>query len=374
VLPCIGIGLLSGWSLWELELSPYVLLGLAIASMGLGNLLSQFRLNYAVVLGGTCLLVSALLYADAVSRVWVYGLWWVWAWGCTGLALSSPHKHKENLPKGAIGIGGQAIASYGVCASGLFYLSIWLSGFSGDFAQKLRLLLAISLFVGGIVSYSGWHCQRLGNHLRLHLEGIWGMQADYVIDLTRFSRIDQVKIVDIKDIHWLQLGGYNLEITLPLTVTGNANLEKTLQETAGLAKGARSQDSLALVHILLPQGASILAGVVLSLLGIALLWSLPIALSDQYALPLLWSIGLVSPTLGHAVLHLVAPNYLYPTPRQRFGLYSWELGLLLWLGLLRLVYPQEVEPLLGMSFGGYTLGIGICVLALVRRTPILTPT
>ena len=373
MLPFIGIGLLSGWSLWEQEVSLYVLLGSAIASVGLGSWVSQFRLSYAVVLGGTCLIIAALLYADPVSRLWVNGAWWLWAWGCLGFDLSSK-KGKNSLPKGVIGIGGQAIASYGVSASGLFLLSGIgeLGTFTSDFARLARLLLAICLFFAGIVSYGGWQCQRQDNHaqLRLRVAGIWSMGADYVIDLSRYSRIDRIRITEVEDIHWLQLAGYSRELTLPLALTGNAELEKMLQEVSGLAKSDRTQDSLAVASILLPQGASILAGFVLALLGIALLWSLPITLADQYAVPLLSSLGLVSPTLGKIVLYLVAPNHLDPEPCQRWLLHSWEVGLLVWLGLLWLVYPQEIEPFVGMSLAGGILGTAICLLALVRRTPL----
>jgi len=373
VLPFVGIGLLSGFSLWELAVSPFILLGSAIASVGLGNLVSRSKLNYAVVLGGTCLLISALLFADPVSRLWVNSAWWVWAWGCVGFELS-PKKGKNSLPKGAIGIGEQAIASYGVCASGLFLLSGLSEAelVSNNLGQFVRLLLASCLFFGGIVSYGGWQCHRQDNSrkLHLHLEGIWSMEADYVIDLSRYSRIDRLKIMEVEDIHWLQLAGYNRELTLPLTLTGNPELEKTLQETSGLAKSDRSEDSLALASILLPQGASIFAGFVLAVLGIALMWSLPIALADQYAVPLLFATGLVCPTLGKIVLHLVAPDHLDPQPCQRWLLRSWELGLLIWLGLLWLVYPQAIEPFVGVSLAVSVLGTAICLLALVRRTPI----
>ena len=373
MLPFFGIGFLSGFSLWELAVPPFVLLGSAIASVGLGNLVSQSKLNYAVVLGGTCLLISALLFADPVSRLWVNSAWWVWAWGCVGFDLS-PKKGKNSLPKGAIGIGGQAIASYTVCASGLFLLSGLSEAefLTSDLGQFVRLLLANCLFLGGIVSYGGWQCHRQDNSrkLHLHLEGIWSLEADYVIDLSRYSRIDRLKIIEVEDIHWLQLAGYSRELTLPLTLTGNPELEKTLLETSGLAKSDRRQDSFALADILLPQGASIFAGFVLAVLGIALMWSLPITLADQYAVPLLFAIGLVSPTLGRIVLHLVAPNYLESEPCQRWLLRSWELGLLIWLGLLWLVYPHAIEPFVGVSLAVGVLGTAICLLALVRRTPI----
>ncbi len=366
-----GIAVLCSLALQELAVSPSVLGGVAIASVALGYSLSRWQVSYAMVLGGTCLLVAVLLWLDPVSRLWVNGAWWVWAWGCVGFGLKKAKRH--NFPHGGAGIRGEAIASYGLCASGLFLLS----GLEGaDFAQAVRLILAISLFVGGIVSYSGWYCWKHDPQKKfsLHLEGIWGMEADYEIDLKGFSRIDQVKIVEVEDIHWLQLEGYNQELTLPLTLTGNAEMEQNFITISGLAKSTRCQDSLALANILLPQGASILAGLVLLLLGIALLWSLPIALPDQYALPLLCAIGLVSPALGRVLLHLVAPVHLHPLKPPRWLLRCWEVGALVWLGLMRLVYPQDLEPFVGMSLGGYVLGTAICVLALVRRTPILTQT
>ncbi len=369
-----GIAVLCGLALQELAVSPSVLGGVAIASAALGYSLSRWQVSYAMVLGGTCLLVAVLLWLDPVSRLWVNGAWWMWVWGCVGFVLKeTPPKRSDPFPHGGIGIRGEAIASYGLCASGLFLLS----GLEGaDFAQTVRLILAISLFVGGIVSYSGWYCWKHDPEKKfsLHLEGIWGMEADYEIDLKGFSRIDQVKIVEVEDIHWLQLEGYNRELTLPLTLTGNAEMEQNFIAISGLAKSARSQDSLALANILLPQGASILAGLVLLLLGTALLWSSPIALPDQYALPVLCSVGLVSPALGRVLLHLVAPVHLHPLKPPRWILRCWEVGALVWLGLMRLVYPQDLESFVGMSLGGYVLGTAICVLALVRRTPILTQT
>jgi hypothetical protein len=259
-------------------------------------------------------------------------------------------------------------------ASGLFVVSEQGIDPAFSFAQAVPLIVAINLFIGGIVSYSGWYCWKhdLEKKFSLHLEGIWGMEADYEIDLKYFSRIDQVKIAEVEDIHWLQLEGYNRELTLPLALTGNAEMEQNFIAISGLAKTARCLDSLALANILLPQGASILAGLVLILLGVALLWSLPIDLPDRYLLPLLWSVGMVSPSLGRVVLHLVAPVHLQKVSPPRVLLRCWEVGVLVWLGLCWLAYPQAMEPFIGVSLGSWVLATGICVLALVRRTPILT--
>ncbi len=375
MLAILGIAVLCGLGLVELGVYPPLLWGLAIASVVVGQGVRRCQLNYAMVLGGTCLVLIALLWLAQGSRLWVNGAWWLWAWGCAGFLLKEViHKVHTPFPQGRVGIRGKAIASYGLSASGLFVVSEQGIDPAFSFAQAVPLIVAINLFIGGIVSYSGWYCWKhdLEKKFSLHLEGIWGMEADYEIDLKYFSRIDQVKIAEVEDIHWLQLEGYNRELTLPLALTGNAEMEQNFIAISGLAKTARCLDSLALANILLPQGASILAGLVLILLGVALLWSLPIDLPDRYLLPLLWSVGMVSPSLGRVVLHLVAPVHLQKVSPPRVLLRCWEVGVLVWLGLCWLAYPQAMEPFIGVSLGSWVLATGICVLALVRRTPILT--
>jgi hypothetical protein len=250
-------------------------------------------------------------------------------------------------------------------------------------SSYIRTIAAIALAMAGLTGLSTWEIQVQPQQrlLQMQFSGIWGMESTYTINLNAFSRLEVVKLRE-GDLSWMQLAGYSKDITLPSAIlgTGKANgeseLGQALLNSSNLARHETTRDSLGLVGILLPQGAGILAGVAFIAVGLFSMLFLPSL--PRTALPgcvMLMGACLISPVVARYVVNLVAPASLMPdSPKYADRLQSWEIGVALVTAFAALKHAQGVAvlPLLILCGVWLCFGIGVCILTLVRRTPIAT--
>jgi hypothetical protein len=266
-----------------------------------------------------------------------------------------------------------------------------------DFPSWVRAIAAIVCTMAGLTGFFTWQAQLRSPEKILHLRfsGLWGVAAEYVIDLRPFSRLSVVKLQEANgELSWMQLTGGNSEITLPLAMTmltgqikeessDNDPLGQTLREEFHLAKQETESDSLGLAHVLLPQGAGILAGTAFTIIGSLILLIFPFTIQLVGSVIAWLGVCIVSPAIARFVLKLVATNSLQsdrPNYPQNH-LQSWEIGtaILLISAFLAtqtisktstLVTLNQSLPLLTLICGWLSIGVGICIFAFVRRTPL----
>lgn len=266
-----------------------------------------------------------------------------------------------------------------------------------DFPSWVRAIAAIVCTMTGLTGFFTWYAQLRSTEKILHLSfsGLWGVAAEYVIDLRPFSRLSVVKLQEANgELSWMQLTGGNSEITLPLAMTmltgqikeessENDPLGQTLREEFHLAKQETESDSLGLAHVLLPQGAGILAGTAFTIIGSLILLIFPITTQLGGSVIAWLGVCIVSPAIARFVLKLVATNSLQ-SDRPNYPhnqLQPWEIGtaILLISAFLAtqtisktstLVTLNQSLPLLTLICGWLGIGVGICIFAFVRRTPL----
>ncbi|NJM27562.1 MAG: hypothetical protein HC856_03730 [Pseudanabaena sp. RU_4_16] len=249
--------------------------------------------------------------------------------------------------------------------------------------NSVRTISTIAMAMAGLTGLSTWQIevQPARKIFNLKFSGIWGLESAFTINLHAFSRLEVVKLRE-GDMSWMQLVGYNKDITLPSAVIGTAKtdgeseLGKALLDSCHLARHETTRDSIGLVGILLPQGAGILAGMAFVALGLGGLLFMPAP--PRLVLPgciMLMGVCLVSPVVARYILNLVAPTSLIPDPpRYVERLQAWEIGIALVIAFAVLKQAQGVAvlPLLGLGVAWLCFGIGACILTLVRRTPIFS--
>ncbi len=221
----------------------------------------------------------------------------------------------------------------------------------------------------------------------MQFSGIWGMASSYSINLVQFSRLETIKLKEI-DMQWLQLAGSSSVITLPNSVVEGMNknepnhpapnLIQTLMDRLNLAEHKVSRDMLSAMNILLPQSVSTLAGVLILGLGVAfaVLLPLPPKMPLETSI-LLIGICLLSPSLGRLIIRLVAPSSM-PTEQSAIVLPAWQVG----VGLIMTAVVSgskfnsqtnsQIESLLTLTLIWLCCGVGGCILALSRRSPLIT--
>lgn len=267
-----------------------------------------------------------------------------------------------------------------------------------DFSTNIRAIAAIAFTASGLTGFFTWQAQLRSPEkvLYLRFSGLWGIAAEYAINLRPFSSLSVVKLQESDgELSWMQLSGNNSEITIPLAMTilpsttkenasANDQFGQTLREEFHLAKQETERDSLGMANVLLPQGAGILAGTALIILGVFLLFILPLPtkITAESAIALL-GVCLVSPAIARFFLQLVAPNSLQgdrPSYTENH-LQSWEIGAAILLisaflstqaigKVASLVTLNQSLPLLTLICGWLGISIGVCILAFVRRTPL----
>ena len=269
-----------------------------------------------------------------------------------------------------------------------------------DFFSSIRAIAAIAFTITGLVGFFTWQVQLRSPEKLLHLKytGFWGIAATYTLDLRPFSSLSIVKLQEANgELSWTQLTGGNSEITLPLAITMlfsqdkedvkegaiNDPLGQTLREEFLLAKKETDSDSLGLAHVLLPQGAGILAGMAFTIIGSLILIIFPIATQLSVSSAIAWlGVCMVCPAIARFLLKLVATHSLQSDrasyPRNK--LQSWEIGTAILLVSAFLTTPtskvtssiifNQSLPLLTLICGWLSISIGICLFAFVRRTPL----
>ena len=269
-----------------------------------------------------------------------------------------------------------------------------------DFSNMIKAIAAISLTITGLTGFFTWQAQLRSPEKILHLRfsGLWGIAAEYTINLRPFALLSIVKLQEANgELSWMQLSGNNSDITIPLAMTmfssqtkegvsssQNDQLGQILREEFHLAKQETERDSLGLASVLLPQGAGILAGIAFITIGglVLFFFPLPTKLSAESVIAWL-GVCIVSPAIARFFLQIIAPTSL---PSDRLSniknhLQSWEIGTALLLissflstqtivKIASLVTFNQVLPILTLICGWLSISIGVCILAFVRRTPL----
>jgi len=272
-----------------------------------------------------------------------------------------------------------------------------------DLSPNLRAIAAIGLTTTGLTGFFTWQAQLRAPEkvLQLRFSGLWGIAAEYAINVKPFSCLSVIKLQEAGgELSWMQLSGNNSDITIPLamTILPSTNKEATNQKVSDqndelglaireefrLAKQETERDSLGMATVLLPQGAGILAGTAFIVLGVVLLFIFPLTASLSAQSAIAWlGVCLVSPAIGRFFLQLVAPNSLQ-SDRPSYSknhLQSWEIGtaILLISAFLPaqpiaktapLIMFMQSLPILTLICGWLSISIGACILAFVRRTPL----
>jgi len=266
-------------------------------------------------------------------------------------------------------------------------------------------LVAIALASWGITSLSTWQVllYPVERSISIQFSGIWGMASSFTVNLAQFSRLETIKLKEV-DLQWLQFAGASSVITLPIAITENTdrsarydrsvnnslnksvknivndgtdtlinpNLIQTLTAKLSLAEHKVSRDILSAMNIILPQSVGALAGLVILGLGIILLIFLPTpSKMPLETTTLLVGSCLVSPSAGRLILGLVAPSTMMPEPTKHLP--TWQIG----TGLIIVTMFSDSQlkfqgDLLALGLIWLCCGIGCCILALSRRSPLIT--
>jgi hypothetical protein len=266
-----------------------------------------------------------------------------------------------------------------------------------DLSEGLGELVAIAFAGWGLIHLSTWQVvvyppQKL---ISIDFSGIWGMASTFHINIHTFPRLETIKLKEL-DIQWLQLAGKSEVITLPTTVTETStpktsserhhqadpanfshpfnNLTEALTVKLQLPEHKVSRDTFGVMNILLPQSVSILAGLALLALTVitSLFWQLPTKLPLETTI-LLLGVCLVMPRVAQLVLQLVAPSMM-PSDRSSALLPPWQIGLALIMlaNISAIKLSSQGLEILGLTIIWLCGGVGICVLALARRSPLVT--
>ena len=267
-----------------------------------------------------------------------------------------------------------------------------------DLSANLRAIATIGLTTSGMTGFFTWQAQLRSPEKVLHLRfsGLWGIAAEYAINVKPFSCLSVIKLQEAGgELSWMQLSGNNSDITIPLAMTilasstkegtnQNDELGQAIREEFHLAKQETERDSLSMASVLLPQGAGILAGAAFITLGALLLFIFPLPTSLSAESAIAWlGVCLVSPAIARFFLQLVATNSLqsdHPSYSKNH-LQSWEIGTAILLisafistqptaKIAPLVIFTQSIPMLTIICGWLSVSIGVCILAFVRRTPL----
>jgi hypothetical protein len=304
-----------------------------------------------------------------------------------------------------------------------------------DFAPSIKAIASMILAIVGLTGFFTWQIQLrpLSKILCLRFSGIWGMAAEYAIDLRPFSSLAISKLQEAGgELSWMQLTGSNQEITMPLTMTMissgsnydhgqalgklsnpntnkspnsiksvekvanealnnpshqlNDQLEQVIRQEFHLAKQESERDSLGMANVLLPQGAGILAGIAFMCIGCLILFLFPLP-SGMGINTIAWlAVCMISPAIARCLFKAIAPNSLpssgdYAHQHSGFGIQPWEIGAALLLICVAASVPNTTQfmtsssanqllLLLTLVSGWLGVSISICILAFVRRTPL----
>ncbi len=249
-----------------------------------------------------------------------------------------------------------------------------------DLPTGILEIAVIACSGSGLVGISTWQIQLQPEQqiMALNFTGLWDLQATYTINLRHFPRLQIVKLSE-GDLTWVQLSGQSNELALPGAIIDNSTkktedhseLAQILLKTCRLARHETSRDSLGLIGLLLPQGTGILAGVTFSIAAVLMLLLLPLPnniVAEGTAL--LIGTSMLCPALAKRIFKLVAPTVMPSDPPIVLPhFHAWEIGTAIILSVIASSHHQKLG-LIALSAAWISFGIGVCILALVRRTPI----
>ncbi|HAN46101.1 MAG TPA: hypothetical protein DCQ32_06060 [Cyanobacteria bacterium UBA8156] len=244
----------------------------------------------------------------------------------------------------------------------IWVLGLWvlLSGL------PLAVWLGIGLLGMGSVIPSGWQMWVSERVLRLQITGLWNVQFTYEWPLAEFSRLARIAWQD-GETHWLQLSGDRRDCTLPPFLADEETYQH-LCHACGLAKHETEKDSLSLAGVLLPVGATLLAGlalVVVGSVGLVLVPGIP-------PLPrLLVAVGalLLGPTLAWETLAWIAPRVLRPLLQVCGPVEPWGLGAI--ATVVAAVGSPAPRTTVALALAAIVTIAGMGLLALSHRTAIV---
>ncbi|AFY69371.1 hypothetical protein Pse7367_1074 [Thalassoporum mexicanum PCC 7367] len=212
--------------------------------------------------------------------------------------------------------------------------------------------------------------------LRFSFSGIWGFASSYTINMHNISRLEIIKLRE-GELHWLQLAGYNREVTLPWTIMTQptasqeeSELNQTLLDTLHLARHDTNRDILGLASIWIPQSAGMFAGLVLLSVGLISQLFLPRPENAQLeTLVILAASCMLSPAIARYGLTWIAPSMPKPDPvSSAIPFKSWEVGAAMVATIAAL--SSQRDSLLALAITWLCFGVGVCLFTLVRRSPI----
>ncbi len=244
----------------------------------------------------------------------------------------------------------------------IWVLGLWvlLSGL------PLAAWLGIGLLGMGSVVPSGWQMWVSERVLRLQITGLWNIQFTYEWPLSEFSRLARIAWQD-GETHWLQLRGDRRDCTLPPFLADEETYQH-LCRACGLAKHETEKDSLALAGVLLPVGATLLAGLALVLVGSMGLVRVPVV----PPLPrMLVAVGalLLGPTLAWETLAWIAPRVWRPLLQSSGPVEPWGLGAIAIVGAA--VGSPAPRTTVALALAAIVTIAGMGLLALSHRTAIV---
>ncbi len=302
---------------------------------------------------------------------------------------------------------------------GLMCLSLSLFSWTIlDLPDAIDELVAIGLGGWGLTSLSIWQVlldpgKKL---ISLCFGGIWGMKSCFSLKLAPSARLETIKLKEV-DWQWLQFTGTSAVITMPTSIAESISIAEGASFTEGinkkisdkksinrhllskdkhtgdrLAGDQHSDDQLtkisfmiaeklnlhehqinldlqAAMPVILPQGAAMLAG--LAMLALAIIFLVFLPMPPKMLLEttiLLTGCCMVSPSLGRLILSLVAPTTMNSDLVPPL-LPSWQIGAgLIVVAIFARVYDQN---LLGLTAVWLCWGVGCCILALSRCSPLI---
>lgn len=261
-----------------------------------------------------------------------------------------------------------------------------------DLPEGILELVAIALGTLGLTGLTTWQVllDPTEHLILIQFSGIWGMASSFTINLVQFSRLETIKLKEV-DLQWLQLAGTSKAITLPMIVTEDIGkldvklgLLETLTAKLNLTAHKISRDPLSVMEILLPQSVGMLAGLVILGLGVAFSVLLPLPPKmplETYML--LTGICLVSPCLGRFILGFVAPSMMIDTIADRSDSFrssesytessnvAWQVGT--GLIMIAIANSKNYQPeILSLALIWLCCGVGGCILAISKRSPLIT--
>jgi hypothetical protein len=406
-----GLVLVTGmvlplWQSQDFTLMSATMIGVIVVLAGSGAIAQVFiddcRQNLPTSFSPKLLLTIAILWlglliilALNLAEVYLASFWAIVGFGLIGIALrlaarrSYPLKDQEQDLAAANHLSIITYSDQSVTVS-----PTSLSQQPRQFNSLMLLLFSLvtlttidfpfAKLVVGILAFSGlaglytWQLQLYpaAHLLRFNFSGIWGLAASYTVNMHNISRLEIIKLRE-GELHWLQLAGYSREVTLPGTIITQppaskeeSELTKTLLDTFHLARHDTNRDILGLTNVLIPLSAGMFAGLVLLVTALITLTLLPTPENAQLEmLVILAGVGMLSPAIAKLIFFWIAPNIPPPDPVDSISHFSsWEVGAAMVATVTAL--SSQNDGLLAVALGWLCLGAGICMLALVRRSPI----